>query len=121
MAGKIPIPKVPKTPWSPLDSSYRFMQGKSSVIPSETSTGQLGMFSSGYGLPPKTKPGTIGRGLGGLISNPSPPFKVNAPKGVGTPREKARIARRMAVAKMKRPYGPMTEVEFVDDLFGMRK
>lgn len=121
MSVRGPIPKIPKTPWSSLDSSYRFMKGSSSVIPSETRSGQLGMFPSTYGLPPKAKPGTIGRGLGGLISNQSPPFKVNVPKGAGTPREKARIARKMAVAKMKRPYGPMTETEFVDDLFGMRK
>ena len=83
---KAPTPKTPTRPWSPLDSSYRFMQGKSSVIPSETSTGQLGMFSSGYGLPPKTKPGVIGRGLGGRVSNP-PPFKSQG-YGKGDPRAK---------------------------------
>ena len=86
MGLKIPTPKIPTKPWSPLDSSYRFMQGKSRTIPSETSTGQTGMFPSTYGLPPEARPGVIGRGLGSRVSTP-PPFKSKG-YGTGDPRAK---------------------------------
>jgi hypothetical protein len=101
------------------------------TIPHESAGGQTAFFKPGAEGWKRQARGVIKRGLGGLISKPvSPPF-VSKGYGYGDTRarvmglarteelsQKAKLAARKAEAKR---YGPMTEVEYVDALFGMRK
>jgi hypothetical protein len=112
--------------FSILKGSYKFMKGKpGALIPSETPTGQLSMLPATFGRPAPAARGVIGRGLGGRVTNP-PPFKSQG-YGIGDPRAKAMGKARSEELSMKakvaakrakkKPYGPMTEVDYVDSLF----
>ena len=109
----------------------------SRTIAHETSSGQLAMFKPSQIMTSGMKArGVIGRGVGGRVSNPSPPFKGGT---VSRPAPKARVKnlarhkelREKAKASVPKPgqakaytppkrYGPNTKSEQqVDDLFGV--
>jgi hypothetical protein len=109
------------------------MFGKSyRTIPHELPSGQTAMFKPGAEATGGKMPGVIGRGLGGRVTN-KPPFKAQG-YGSGDPRakvmgkarseelsQKAKVARLRKSKDTGKKHGPMTEVDYVDSLFGIRK
>ncbi len=109
----------------------------SRTIANETPSGQLGLFKPSQIMPGGMKArGVIGRGIGGRVSNPLPPFKPTSVSRPG-PRERAKSLarykelRERAKASVPKPgqvkpynpptsYGPNTRTQQrVDDLFGV--
>lgn len=112
-----------------LSGAIKYMKGRpGALIPAETKTGQLSMLPYSFGRTATSSRGVIGRGLGGRVSNQSPPFvtsrRVTNTGGMAAAKAAARreelVMKRMK-AHSKRRIGPLTEVEYVDDLFGKYK
>lgn len=113
-----------------------FVKGTSKIIPSETKSGQTGLFGpSDYKIPRPKRTPQGGPGLGGVMS--SPPFKGGGRFISGDPRAavtglarreelsmKSKVAAKRIKAKKPvkgRAMGPDTQEQSkVDDLFGVK-
>lgn len=103
----VATPAARRIPWDELSGAYRYAKGKSKVIPSETSSGQLGMFPATYGKarqPMRSFSGGISPKGG--VPNPAlrvpPPFKASRHAGAGDARAQVTGLARKEELAMKR-------------------
>lgn len=102
------VPRVPKIPNLPRGTEG-YMKGRpGSLIPSETSSGQLSFLPSGYGKVSTPKPmsaaelhRTVVRGAAADLKAKKPPF-VSQGYGLGDPRAKVTGLARKKELAMKR-------------------